>query len=158
MRFAYTNAASTLIDLGLSNQAISDSQRICRWIVNPLFTWNGENTRVITSKSLGAATIEDRHAGTKAVIQAASHNYVGFYRMTEAAEQMHTLALNKLPAASHECSQALYEAFHSAPASFFFFLAQTFAIQPVPGIRQIFWRFLGCLTPVGSASWMPSLS
>lgn len=118
-RLAYTFANSTYNDLKSSYESISESHRFSRRIVNPLFTWKGENTRVITGKSLGATTIEDRKLGSKTVIHAASHNYVGFYRMNEQSEQIHKLALDCLPTAPRQSSSAISVAFHNELARVF---------------------------------------
>lgn len=74
---------------------------------------------MISGKSLGATTIEDKAIGNQAVILASSHNYVGFYRITEQCEQVHKLALDRLPVASPQLPQAMCEAFHAALATVF---------------------------------------
>lgn len=112
-RLAYTFATSTCSDLKSSYESISESHRFSHRVVNPLFTWNGANMRVITGKSLGATTIEDKKLGSNTVIHAASHNYVGFYRMTDESGHLHQLALDCLPVAPRQSPSALSTAFHN---------------------------------------------
>ena len=86
--------------------------------MQPLVTWKGKNDRVLTGQSGGATTIKDGEHD-KTVINAASHNYAGFYKTTTESEELHHLALENLPVADTKSCPTLTKALHHKLATFF---------------------------------------
>lgn len=99
-------------DLYTKQLPISEAGWYNHRYVKPLFSMSGANDRIITSMWTSVAPIADGSGTTEDVIQSASHNYAGFYRVTPASEELQRMALYCLPVADSDKVSKLEAAMH----------------------------------------------
>jgi serine palmitoyltransferase len=102
-----------------SNKPISKAGKFSNTYVVPLDHRHGKNERIMLGKWAPTIDICDGIGGKQTVIQAASHNYAGFYRLSQEAEDLHRTALDGLPVAGKCATPSLEAAMHKELAGFF---------------------------------------
>jgi serine palmitoyltransferase len=87
--------------------------------VHPLDNRRGKNERVTTGQWAPNIRVRNGCGEHQTVIQAASHNYAGFYGMPAGIENLHKLALEDFPVAAPRFVPHLQNAMHDGLAKFF---------------------------------------
>lgn len=80
-------------------KALTTAGRFNHYLVDPLSSWYGHNQRVLTSASLAQVEILSSDQSIQKAINGSSHNYAGFYSMSEEELELHRMCLTKLPVA-----------------------------------------------------------
>ena len=118
-RLAYTRGKVSLERRKHERKPISVAGRFNHCYVYPLDNRSGKNQRILLGRWAPKLEVEDGRGNRHAVIQAASHNYAGFYNLTRAAEELQRFALEKLPVADSSVVRSLESAMHDGFANFF---------------------------------------
>jgi serine palmitoyltransferase len=79
----------------------------------------GKNERITTGRWAPTIRVRNGCGEYQTVIQAASHNYAGFYDLPADIEELHKLALDNLPVANPRSMPHLQNAMHDGLAGFF---------------------------------------
>ncbi|OCT51434.1 serine palmitoyltransferase 2 [Cladophialophora carrionii] len=118
-RLAYTRGKVSLEQPRHSQQPISEAGRFNHCYVHPLDNRKRKNERITLGRWTPRLQVRDGHGTQHTVIQAASHNYAGFYGLTHDSEELQRLALESLPAANSYAMPFLEAAMHEGLAKFF---------------------------------------
>lgn len=103
-----------------STRPLSEKGLFAHRYVEPLFTWWGHNSRVLASQSAGVVQVLNSDGTSTALVNGASHNYAGFYKMDDRSRALHEEALQSLPFLQHLfTNDPLREAMHKAIAQHF---------------------------------------
>ncbi|KIW85385.1 hypothetical protein Z517_00775 [Fonsecaea pedrosoi CBS 271.37] len=119
VRLIYTRGKVSLQQREHEQQPISAIGRFNHCYVYPLDNRSGKNERILLGRWAPKMEVQDGHGTRQIVIQAASHNYAGFYHLTKEAEELQHLALEKLPVADSSAVRSLESAMHDGIAGFF---------------------------------------
>ncbi|OAL32561.1 hypothetical protein AYO20_07871 [Fonsecaea nubica] len=119
VRLIYTRGKVSLQQHEHEQQPISAVGRFNHCYVYPLDNRSGKNERILLGRWAPKLEIQDGQGTRQIVIQAASHNYAGFYHLTKEAEELQHLALEKLPVADSSAVRSLESAMHDGIARFF---------------------------------------
>ena len=119
LRLAYTRSKVNLEERQRKQQPISLAGRFNHCYVYPLDNRDGKNERIMLGRWAPTIQIRDGHGTKQNVIQAASHNYAGFYNLTHDAEELQHLALDSLPVANSSAVPYLEAAMHNELENFF---------------------------------------
>ncbi|KIW32325.1 uncharacterized protein PV07_03879 [Cladophialophora immunda] len=119
VRLAYTRGKVSLEQREHDQKPISVAGRFNHCYVYPLDNRSGKNERILLGRWAPKLEVRDGHGTRQTVIQAASHNYAGFYNLTKGAEELQRLALEKLPVADSRTVRSLESAMHDGFAKFF---------------------------------------
>ncbi|OQV07906.1 hypothetical protein CLAIMM_12257 isoform 2 [Cladophialophora immunda] len=107
VRLAYTRGKVSLEQREHDQKPISVAGRFNHCYVYPLDNRSGKNERILLGRWAPKLEVRDGHGTRQTVIQAASHNYAGFYNLTKGAEELQRLALEKLPVADSRTNGAI---------------------------------------------------
>ncbi|KAK5233784.1 hypothetical protein LTR47_004902 [Exophiala xenobiotica] len=119
LRLAYTRGKVTWEQRDHDEQPISAAGRFNHSYVYPLDNRKGKNERIVLGRWAPKLQIRDGNGTQQTVIQAASHNYAGFYNLTQGAEDVQHLAMRSLPVANSYAVPSLESAMHDGMAQFF---------------------------------------
>ncbi|OAP60447.1 hypothetical protein AYL99_05449 [Fonsecaea erecta] len=119
VRLAYVRSRVTLELREHEQKPISIAGKFHHCYIYPLDNRSGKNERILLGRWAPKLQVRDGRGIRRSVIQAASHNYAGLYRLTDDAEELHRLALDKLPVADASALQYLEPAMHDGFAKFF---------------------------------------
>jgi hypothetical protein len=89
--------------------SLTTAGRFNHYLVDPLSKWYGNNNRILTSGSLAQVGILSTDQSIQKVINCGSHNYAGFYPMSDGDLKLHQLCLAKLPVADVGAVSFLHE-------------------------------------------------
>ncbi|EXJ58451.1 hypothetical protein A1O7_05876 [Cladophialophora yegresii CBS 114405] len=118
-RLAYTRGKVSLEQPRHNQQPISEAGKFNHCYVHPLDNRKGKNERITLGRWTPRLQIRDGHGTRHTVIQAASHNYAGFYGLTQDSEELQRSALESLPVANSYAVPSLETAMHDGLAKFF---------------------------------------
>ncbi|KAJ9609447.1 hypothetical protein H2200_005774 [Cladophialophora chaetospira] len=119
VRLAYTRGKVNIEPHNHKQQPISEAGRFNHYYVYPLDNRNKKNERIILGRWKSRLEVRDGNGTQQRVIQAASHNYAGFYTLTKDAEELQRLSLERLPVAASTTVPSLEAAMHNGLAKFF---------------------------------------
>ncbi|KAK7903017.1 hypothetical protein LTR67_002663 [Exophiala xenobiotica] len=119
LRLAYTRGKVTWEQRDHDEQPISAAGRFNHSYVYPLDNRKGKNERIVLGRWAPKIQIRDGNGTYQTVIQAASHNYAGFYNLTQDAEDIQHIALRNLPVANSYAVPSLETTMHDRMAQFF---------------------------------------
>ncbi|EXJ66817.1 uncharacterized protein A1O5_10012 [Cladophialophora psammophila CBS 110553] len=119
VRLAYTRAKVSLQYRDQDQKPISVAGKFNHCYVYPLDNQSGKNERILLGRWAPKLEVRDGRGTRQTVIQAASHNYAGFYNLTKDAEALQHLALEKLPVADSIVVRSLESAMRDGFAQFF---------------------------------------
>ncbi|KIY01042.1 uncharacterized protein Z520_03708 [Fonsecaea multimorphosa CBS 102226] len=119
VRLAYTRGKVSLEQREREQKPVSVAGRFNHCYVYPLDNRSGKNERILMERWAPKLEVQDGHGTKQTVIQAASHNYAGFYSLTKDAEELQRLALEQLPIADSSAVRSLELAMHDGFAKFF---------------------------------------
>ncbi|KAK1671006.1 aminotransferase class I and II [Colletotrichum godetiae] len=119
VRLAITRLRVLLSESKGTRRPISEKGLFSYNYVEPLFNWWGANDRVLTTQCLGRVEASDALGSVTKLVNGASHNYAGFYKATDQAEELHRLCLEALPVSDTQAVPLLRDETHHAIADFF---------------------------------------
>ena len=99
IRLAYTRGKVTLQHREHDNNPFLRQANSTIMTSTPLTIDLAKTSELHKAVGLHSLRSQERHGTGQTVIQAASHNYAGFYNLTQEAEGLQRLALVKLPVA-----------------------------------------------------------
>ena len=118
-RLTYTRCKVTLEDLKSDQQPISQAGIFNHHYVYPLYNLKGKNERVNLGGWAAEIAVQDGSGKIQKAVQAASHNYAGFYKATPESEELQRLVLDNLPVSDSHAVPSLEEVMHQGIARLF---------------------------------------